>query len=101
MARYLRKIDGDGFLWPYDDMLARRTDFETVNVDEKPGKIVTKDADAGPLHGSSGAGDEEQLDPYGITDKDALRSMLAKRGVKVSGNPSLKKLQDLVAGKGA
>lgn len=98
MARYLRKIDGDGFLWPYDDMLARRSDFETVEVDGKSGKApATETVTDQPPGVPNAGGNEGELDPYAITDKDALRSILAKRGVKVAGNPSLKKLQDLVA----
>lgn len=77
--------------WPYHPMLALRPDMEIVpGSGVEVSTTVANDADIPVADGA--------LDVYAITDKDQLRAILRDRNVKVVGNPSLKSLQDRLAG---
>lgn len=105
MARYMRIIGGDGFLWPWTEILAKRKDMEEVAAPSPfDGKPVVGKADASHKPAAVTAVDPvtspEFFDAYWITDKAELRKLLKEKGIKVANNASLKKLQDALAGAG-
>lgn len=75
-------------VWPYHPILAARAGFEVFDDEpEQKGEPETASIQVDVAH-----------EAYSITDKDQLRAMLSDRGVKVNGNPSIKTLQDRLAG---
>lgn len=107
MPRYLKKID-DGSLYVWTPELAKRSDMIEVatasaedgpvaNASSTPAPEVPQGGDgAGDQHGSTdgtGSSTANAIDPLTITDKDELKRLLAERGVKLAGNPSLTTLQ--------
>lgn len=106
MARYMRIIGGDGYLWPWTEILAKRKDMEEVAAPSPfDGKPVVGKADASHKPAAAATAVDpvaspELFDAYWITDKAELRKLLKEKGIKVANNASLKKLQDALAGAG-
>lgn len=105
MARYMRIIGGDGFLWPWTEILAKRKDMEEVAAPSPfDGKPVVGKADASHKPAAAATAVDPvarpEFDAYAITDKAELRKLLKEKGIKVANNASLKKLQDALVGAG-
>jgi hypothetical protein len=86
--KLVRKVGTTSPVWPFHPILAAREGFEVFDDGAKQ-KAESKAAPA-PV--------DVAHEAYSTTDKDQLRAMLADRGVKVAGNPSIKTLQDRLAG---
>lgn len=105
MARYMRIIGGDGYLWPWTEILAKRKDMEEVEAPSPfDGKPVVGKADASHKPADAATAVDPvaspEFDAYAITDKAELRKLLKEKGIKVANNASLKKLQDALVGAG-
>lgn len=105
MARYMRIIGGDGYLWPWTEILAKRKDMEEVEAPSPfDGKPVVGKADASHKPAAAATAVDPvanpEFDAYAITDKAELRKLLKEKGIKVANNASLKKLQDALVGAG-
>jgi hypothetical protein len=104
-TRYLRKTDGSVYVWT--EALAKRDDMKEITAAEaglSRNSAKAKPADDDTSKGA-GTGDtklpdppkDPVIDPLDITDKAELKKLLAERGVKVTGNPSLTSLQSKLA----
>lgn len=101
--RWLKKR-GSGEVWPWTEVLSRRSDMEEVEVSAKRSKLAKADENDGdekPPADSVTKVDptdgEVSLDAYSITDKAELRKLLKAKGITLANNASLKKLQDALA----
>lgn len=87
--RYLRKIDGDGTLWPWTEALSRRRDMQEVTVANTPAPVPAAPADDKPVGGLP--------DVYSITDRDELRAIAKEHGIKVGPNAAVTTMQSIIA----
>jgi len=86
--RMLKKINTDGPLFPWTQILADRGDMV-----EATAEVLANAGDETDVVSSS----DSTIDPLAITDKDELKRLLAERGVKLPGNPGLTTLQAKLA----
>lgn len=108
--RMLRKKGTTDRVYPWHEMLERRGDMEEFDDGRpEPNKskpfeehLVAQEAEGITVPTIKATPDAplavgEKIDPASITDKDQLKAMLADRGVKLMGNPSVSTLQAKLA----
>lgn len=92
--RWLKK-EGDGSLWPWTEVLAKRRDMREVDGPDAAATVAGVSVPSKPAP----TGDLASIDPYSITDKEELRAIGKNLPTPVafSGNTSLTTMQARIA----